>query len=108
MKMLVNKKSDMNAALNKYAAINTLIEKGGIKVDRDKCSCVIKENIWIVQQIQKTECNALANILWYINFTNAADQKECHNSTLFFSIEDTDIKGRFIVGNFSKGTIKYD
>lgn len=108
MKMLVNKKADMNAALNKYAAINSLVEKGGISVDREKCSCTIKEEIWIVQQIQKTERNALTNILWYINFTNAAEEKECHNSTLHFSVEGTDIKGRFIVGSFSKGTIKYD
>lgn len=106
--MLKSSPGDMNAALRKYQAINSLVEKGGITVDRDECSCEIMNEIWIVQTIQKTERNSLTNILWYINFSNAAENKECHHTELKFRIKDTDISGRFIVGNFSKGTIKYD
>ena len=108
MKGFGNKKTDMNAALRKYEAINLLVEKGGIIVDRNQCSCIIMNEIWKVQTIQKTERNALGNILWYINFTNAAEQKECHNSVLTFSVKGTGIRGSFMAGNFGKGTIKYE
>ncbi|MCD8176716.1 MAG: hypothetical protein LUE98_04550 [Tannerellaceae bacterium] len=94
MNLFKKKPVNLQPAIQKYEAIDSIVKQGGITINETEVSAEIIKEIWNIYPESKHK-DVLSNILFYINFTAAAEQKKCDHTRLSFSIKDTDIKGVF-------------
>jgi len=93
-------------AIQKYDAIDSIIKAGAIVINCDKSHAVILQQLWDIYP-EKKQRDVLSNLLFYINFSNAAENKKHDHFRLTFEVKGTTISGTYTEGNKAgKGTIR--
>jgi len=88
------KQPSLQPAIQKYEAIDSIVKAGAIVVDMDNCGAFILKELWDIYPPKK-HVDVLSNILFYINFSKAAENKECDHRTLSFIVKDSNIGGTY-------------
>lgn len=84
--------SSLKPAIQKYEAIDSIIKTGAIVVDTKNGGAFIIKELWDIYPSNK-HVDVLSNILFYINFSNAAEQKKCDFRSLSFIVKDSEVCG---------------